>query len=58
MNTMYDILKQRYNTFYVKFLTDQQRKDLRLEPEEDEVLTIVEQEEESKDPEPRESSSH
>jgi hypothetical protein len=55
---MYDILKQRYNTFYDKFLTDQQRKDLRLEPEEDEVLTIVEQEEESKDPEPRESSSH
>ena len=56
MNTMYDILKHRYNTFYDKFLTDQQRKDLKLEPEEDEVLTVIE--EESKDPEPRESSSH
>lgn len=42
MNTMYDILKQRYNTFYSKFLTEKQRKDLNLEPEEDEVMLVVE----------------
>jgi len=44
---MYEIMRHRYNTFLAKFLTDQQKKDLNLEPEElpqqDNALIVVEE---------------